>query len=216
VLSALRSVKPSAAQRRLDRCRRLDGHGPERPVARRRHPVGPGDLARVQTLVEADPTLAIFAASILGDIPRLEELLTANRSLVSAISSDGWTPLHLAAFFGKEDAVRLLLNKGASVKARSTNPMTNTPLHAAAAGKHAEIVTLLLEHGANANAQQSGGWTPLHSAAQNGDLESARALLAGGADASARADNQQKPLDLALTQGRQAMVEFLEAVGAKL
>ena len=175
-----------------------------------------GDLAHVQTLVEADPTLAIFAASILGDVPRLEELLMANRSLVSAISSDGWTPLHLAAFFGKEDAVRLLLNKGASVKARSTNPMTNTPLHAAAAGKHAEIVTLLLEHGANANAQQSGGWTPLHSAAQNGDLESARALLAGGADASARADNQQKPLDLALTQGRQAMVEFLEAIGAKL
>ena len=175
-----------------------------------------GDLARVQTLVEADPTLAIFAASILGDVPRLEALLTTNRSLVSAISSDGWTPLHLTAFFGKEDAVRLLLNKGASVKTRSTNPMTNTPLHAAAAGKHAEIVTLLLEHGANANAQQSGGWTPLHSAAQNGDLESARALLAGGADASARADNQQKPLDLALTQGRQAMVEFLEAVGAKL
>jgi len=67
-----------------------------------------------------------------------------------------------------------------------------------------------------ANAGISGGWTPLHSAAQNGDLESARALLAGGADASARADNQQKPLDLALTQGRQAMVEFLEAVGAKL
>ena len=98
-----------------------------------------GDLARVQTLVEADPTLAIFAASILGDLPRLEELLTGNRSLVSGISSDGWTPLHLAAFFGKEDAVRLLLNKGASVKARSTNPMTNTPLHAAAAGKHAEI-----------------------------------------------------------------------------
>jgi len=102
------------------------------------------------------------------------------------------------------------------VKARSTNPMTNTPLHAAAAGKHADIVALLLEHGANANAQQNGGWTPLHSAAQNGDLESARALLAGGADASARADNQQKPLDLALTQGRQAMVEFLEAIGAKL
>jgi hypothetical protein len=31
-----------------------------------------------------------------------------------------------------------------------------------------------------------------------------------------RADNNQKPLDLALTGGRQAMVEFLEANGAKL
>lgn len=175
-----------------------------------------GDLARVQALVEADPTLAIFAASIMGDVPRLEELLTGNRSLVSAVSSDGWTPLHLAAFFGKEEAVRLLLNKGASVQARSTNPMANTPLHAAAAGRHPEIVKLLLDRGASANAVQHGGWVPLHSAAQNGDLESARALLAAGADVSARADNNQKPLDLALTKAQQAMVEFLEANGAKL
>ena len=79
---------------------------------------------------------------------------------MSAVSSDGWTPLHLAAFFGKGDAARLLLNKGASVTARSTNQMANTPLHAAAAGKHAEIVKLLLDHGANANARQHGGWAP--------------------------------------------------------
>jgi len=175
-----------------------------------------GDLARVQTLVDADPSLAIFAAAILGDVERLEELLTGNRSLVSAVSSDGWTPLHLAAFFGKGDAARLLLNKGASATARSTNQMANTPLHAAAAGKHAEIVKLLLDRGANANARQHGGWAPLHSAAQNGDLDSARALIDAGADVSARADNNQKPLDLALTGAKQAMVEFLEANGASL
>jgi len=175
-----------------------------------------GDLARVQTLVDADPALAIFAAAILGDTGRLEELLTGNRSLVSVMSPDGWTPLHLAAFFGKGEAVRVLLNKGASPTARSTNQMANTPLHAAAAGKHAEIVKLLLDHGANANARQHGGWAPLHSAALNGDLDSARALLDAGADVSLRADNNQKPLDLALTGARQAMVEFLEANGARL
>jgi len=175
-----------------------------------------GDLPRVQALVDADPTLAIFAAAILGDTKRLEELLTGNRSLVTAVSSDGWTPLHLAAFFGRGDAARLLLNKGASVTARSTNQMANTPLHAAAAGQHADIVKLLLDHGASANARQHGGWAPLHSAAQNGDLESARALIDAGAEVSVRADNNQKPLDLALTKAQQAMVEFLEANGAKL
>jgi ankyrin repeat protein len=175
-----------------------------------------GDRARVQALVDADPTLAIFAAALLGDTERLDDLLTGNRSLLSAVSTDGWTPLHLAAFFGKEDAVRLLLNKGASVTARSTNQMANTPLHAAAAGKHAGIVRILLDHGAAANARQHGGWAPLHSAAQNGDLESARALVEAGADVSVRADNNQKPLDLALTGGRQEMVEFLEAIGARL
>ena len=175
-----------------------------------------GDLARVQALVDADPTLAIFAAALLGDIQRLEQLLAGNRSLVSVVSSDGWTPLHLAAFFGKESTARLLLNKGASATARSTNEMANTPLHAAVGGKHAAIVKLLLDHGAQANARQHGGWAPLHSAAQNGDLESARVLIDAGADVSARADNNQKPLDLALTKAQQAMVEFLEANGARL
>lgn len=93
-----------------------------------------GDSQRAAALVEADPSLAIFGAAIQGDVPRIEELLAGNRSLVSALSTDGWTPLHLAAFFGKADAARTLLNRGAEVNARSTNSMENTPLHAAAAG----------------------------------------------------------------------------------
>ena len=175
-----------------------------------------GDLARVAALVEAEPSLAIFAASMLGDTARIEELLAGNRSLVGMLSSDGWTPLHLAAFYGQEDAVRLLLNKGAPVAARSTNQMANTPLHAAAAGKHSGVVKLLLENGAKANAQQHGGWAPLHAAAQHGDLESARALIAAGADIGLRADNQQRPLDLAVLKAQQEMVDFLESNGAKL
>src|ERR1700730_8131009 len=116
-----------------------------------------GDQARVKELVAADPSLAIFAAAILGDTEQLTELLTANRSLIGLLSSDGWTPLHLAAFFGKTEAARLLLNKGAPVNARSTNPMENMPLHAAAAGRHFEVVKLLIEHGAPVNARQHGG-----------------------------------------------------------
>jgi uncharacterized protein len=173
-----------------------------------------GDLQRVAALVEADPALAIFAASILGETQQLEELLTANRSLVSALSSDGWTPLHLAAFFGRKEAAQALLNKGAEVNARSTNPMQNMPLHAAAAGRHTELAKLLLSRGATANARQHGGWTPLHAAAQHGDMEMAQALLDGGADVRSRADNSQTPLDIALTKGQQAMVDFLEANGA--
>jgi len=170
----------------------------------------------VQALVEANPTLAVFAAAILGQTEQLESMIAGDRSLVSAVSEDGWTPLHLAAFFGREETARMLLNKGAQTGVRSTNAMQNTPLHAAAAGKHAALVKLLIERGANANARQHGGWTALHGAAQSGDLESATALVDAGADVSARADNQQRPIDLALTGGHQAMVEFLEARGAAL
>src|SRR5262245_22571465 len=98
-----------------------------------------GDNDRVAALVAADPTLAIFAAAIQGDVARLEDLLVGNRSLVSAVSADGWTPLHLGAHFGRTEAVRLLLNKGARVDARSANALNNCPLHAAAAGKSAAV-----------------------------------------------------------------------------
>jgi len=175
-----------------------------------------GDLARVKELVAADPSLGIFAAAILGDTEQLDDLLTANRSLVGLLSADGWTPLHLAAFFGKTEAVRLLLNKGALVGARSTNPMENMPLHAACAGRHTEAAKLLIDHGASVNARQHGGWAPLHAAAQNGDMELAKALIAAGADVNARAENKQMPLDLALAKGQQAMVDYLESNGAKL
>jgi len=174
------------------------------------------DSARVQALVAADPTLAIFAAAIQGDTTRLESLLAENCSFTSAVSPDGWTPLHLAAHFGHTEAARLLLNKGAKVDARSTNAMHNCPLHAAAAGGSANVVKLLIEHGASVNARQHSGWTAIHAAAQTGDVEMASALSAAGADLSARAENQQRPIDLALTKGHQSMVEFLEANGASL
>lgn len=173
-----------------------------------------GDLSKVEALVDAKPSLAIFAAAILGQTDRLDAMITGDQLLVSAISEDGWTPLHLAAFFGKEDAARLLLNRGAQITARSTNAMENTALHAAAAGKHVALVNLLIERGAHVNARQRGGWTPLHAAAQSGDVAMAQALVDSGADISVRADNQQRPIDLALTGGHQQMVEFLETRGS--
>jgi uncharacterized protein len=175
-----------------------------------------GDSSQVTKLVAADPSLAIFAAAIQGDLATLETLVAGNRALISVQSSDGWTPLHLAAFFGKIEAARFLLNKGAEVNARSSNAMENTPLHAAAAGRHVDVIRLLLDRGASVNARQHGGWTAMHAAAQSGDLEIAKTLLAGGADVVARADNNQTPLDLALTKAQQGMVDYLEANGASL
>jgi ankyrin repeat protein len=175
-----------------------------------------GDFSKVAELVSADPSLGIFAAAIQGDVAALESLLAANRSLANAQSSDGWTPLHLAAFFGKVDAARFLLNKGAEVNARSANQMTNLPLHAAAAGRHTELIKVLIDHGASVNAKQHGGWTALHAAAQHGDIEIAKMLVDGGAEIAPRADNNQTPLDLALTKAHQMMVDYLEANGASL
>lgn len=150
-------------------------------------------------------------AAAMGDEKRLAAALAADQNALTSHSADGWTPLHLASFFGKKAAAEMLIQAGAPVLARSTNQLNNHPLHAAAAGKSRDVVALLLTHGADANATQAGGWTPLHAAAQNADVEMTKVLLANGANADVRADNGQSPLDLAMGQGSQEVVDLLMA-----
>jgi ankyrin repeat protein len=125
----------------------------------------------VRTLVDLGAELDVFSAAALGSLAALGEALH-QPGAVNAFAYDGWTPLHLAAFFGQLDAVRILLERGADLGAVSRNSMTNTPLHAATAGRHERIARLLLEHGADPQAIDAGGYTPAKIAAENGlDLE---------------------------------------------
>ncbi len=157
----------------------------------------------------------VFEVAALGDTARLNTLLDQDPTLLGAYSHDGWTALHLAAHFGRTDAARALLDRGANVTARSRNPLDNIPLHAAlAGGDNVALVTLLLEHGSDANTRQHGGYTPLHEAAQNGALGAARALLASGADVCAVTDKGETPLALALAQCHAEVADLLRQYGA--
>jgi hypothetical protein len=125
-------------------------------------------------LLEAGPEIGPLEAAALGDVARLQ---------VDARGGDGFTPLHLAAFFGGAEAVRALLAAGADPDADADNTFGVRPIHSAAAAGARESVQALLEAGADPNLRQrDGGYTPLHSAAHNGDAELVRLLLAHGAD----------------------------------
>ena len=154
--------------------------------------------------------LDVFEACIAGDGRRIDELLSGDPKLVNKYSHDGWTPLHLAAFFSDERMAAALLDRGADAHARSRNAMENTPIHAAAAARRPAVIAILLERGADVNARQHGGWTALHAASQNGDVSLVRLLLAHGADVGAQAANNQTPMDLAMTGGHQAVVDLLD------
>jgi len=167
-------------------------------------------------LLSLDPKLDMFEACAAGRTADVLRKIDADPKLLEAHSRDGWTPLHLAAFFGHPDLANALLDRGATVDARSTNAMQNTPLHAAAAGGKLALIELLAKRGADVNARQEGGWTALHSAAQTGNRAMVELLLANGADVQARAANNQCALDLALSRGHQEIAALLEELGATL
>ncbi|HUP91243.1 MAG TPA: ankyrin repeat domain-containing protein [Solimonas sp.] len=146
-------------------------------------------------------SLSIWEAAAMGAIEPLRQLLDERPELVNATASDGFLPLGLACFFGHEDAVRLLLERGADVNLASRNRMAAYPVNSAMTHAPPEravaILHLLLRAGADVNARQCRGHTPLHQAASRGASEVVELLLAAGADAGARADNGATPADLA-------------------
>jgi len=140
------------------------------------------DRPVLDALVAADPDMDVFDAAALGHIDRLQHRLDEDPGRATAFAGDGFTALHLAAFFGKAEAARVLLNAGASVDTYGRNDLANQPLHSAAAGRHIEVCRVLLAAGADVNATQHGGFTPLHASAQSGDVELSELFLSAGAD----------------------------------
>jgi len=168
-----------------------------------------------QLLLElgAEPTL--FEAAAAGLTDRVKALTQEAPSLVAAYSPDGFTPLHLAAFFGNAETARYLITQGAAVDARSTNGLANMPLHAALAGSRDEVARVLVEAGAGLNTADASGNVPLHLAAANGNAELVSLLLARGAQLNVHNHEGQTPLGLALIKGHPAVADLLRQAGGQ-
>lgn len=173
-----------------------------------------GDEQRVAALLAKDPELDVFEAAALGRTERVAELLDAQPDLVAAWAGDGFTPLHLAAFFRNPGTARLLVERGAPVDPVARHEQLRvTPLQSAVAAGQAGTAALLLDHGADPNARQEGRgrFTPLHSAAANGDEAIVDLLLARGADPASAADDGRTAADFASERGHDALAERLAA-----
>jgi uncharacterized protein len=173
------------------------------------------DRATTDALLAVDPELDVYEAATLGYLDRLRDRLDEAPGLVLALSADGYTALHLAAFFGKTESARALIDAGADVDAYSRNEMHVQPLHSAAAGRHHEVCRLLIAAGADINARQRHDWTPLHAASQHGDFEMVELFLSAGADPASRTDDGETPAETAEAAGHTDVARRLREVAAE-
>ncbi len=169
--------------------------------------------AIVNLLVARGADLSIFEACAAGELERVQRLLGEAPDAIAGYSEDGWTPLHLAAFFGHAKVVEQLLAHGADVAARSTNPTANTPLHAALAANQKMAAGLLLGHGADVDAEDAAGWRPLHLAAATNNLDAIKTLVAQGADVLAVNHEGVTAMALAEQKGHREAAAFLRRHG---
>jgi ankyrin repeat protein len=170
-----------------------------------------GHTDAVAALVEAGAPVNLFAAAATGRLETLDREIARGNPSVTDCAYDGWTALHLAAFFGRQAAAERLLAAGADPTAVSRNSMRNTPLHAALAGGHTDVALYLITRGADVNAVDAGRHTPLHIAAENGLIDAVRALVAAGADAHAVDAEDNTPLSRAAARNRHEVVDILNS-----
>ncbi len=73
-------------------------------------------------------------------------------------NNNGWTPLHMAAWNGRVEIARMLIDAGANVNVQ--NEWSNTPLHWAASRGQVKIVRMLIDAGARKDIQNNKGQIP--------------------------------------------------------
>ncbi|MBK7859884.1 MAG: ankyrin repeat domain-containing protein [Archangiaceae bacterium] len=130
----------------------------------------------------------VHALARAGSTERLAVLLARDPSLLHQVNGEGEQPLHQAAKYGEVETMRLLLDRGSDINARTprgVNPEGVTPLHLAAAFGYAEAVKLLLARGAEVDPKEETGMTPIMAAQAGGHAAVIELLTAAGADATA-------------------------------
>ena len=121
------------------------------------------------------------------------ELLLKANARTSGASARSETPLHVAADYGFDKCLGLLLEHGAPVDL-VCGTACKTALHLAAEDGSVGCARLLHDHGARLDMTTSRKQTALHLAAKAQSAELVELLLSWGADINARDSDQRTPL----------------------
>lgn len=180
--------------------------------------VGFGHVAQAEVLLKAGADPDVPCGKNMPPLSRASRSLTMTRCLlkngadVEARDDNGFTALHMAARFGKQDVVEALLEAGADVTAQAyvdtrwRGDSALTPLHVAARHYKLGGMSTLLRNDAEVNAKDGNGRTPLHvlctTAGRESDaVDAADLLLRSGADETLTDDIGRTPEQVMMRDG---------------
>lgn len=113
---------------------------------------------------------------------------------INMCNVNGYTPLHIAAKFGRTEILRMLLDSGALLNVHTYKTLY-TPLHLACIFQRIQIVRELLKCGnCKIDEQDTKGNTPLYYACIKNDVKIVEILLSNGADCTKKNYVGRSPL----------------------
>lgn len=139
-----------------------------------------------------------FDAIFRGDAAAVQEGIS--QGLVNT-TSEGWTPLHLAAGRRNAEIVKMLIRAGADPKAKGSSG--GIPLHDAVISGTAKITAVLIAEGSDPRAKSKSGRTPLHHALDRfcTMTEIIKMLIRAGCDLGVKGQNGRTLLHEAAEYG---------------
>jgi ankyrin repeat protein len=168
--------------------------------------------ASVNARNNEDLTPLHFAAD-----PAIVALLLDHRADMESVQKNHpskFTPLLSAAGHGHVESLKLLLKRGANIKATAYGRGA-TALHIAAMSNQAEAAKVLLAAGIKVDARDGDKATPLMIAAGEGNREIAEFLIQNGANVNAKGARDTTALQIAVAARKDSLVSLLLAHGAR-
>ena len=150
-----------------------------------------------------------------GRLSEVESAIAKDEELISSFLDDGFTPIGLATFFGKQEVAQYLFDMGADPSICADNPMKVNAMHAAAAIGNKELMELYVSNGYDANIPQMNDITPVQSAAYRGDLEMVQLLVRHGADPKIASVDGVDAIGYAKEGGHEEILFYLKTLKKK-
>ena len=148
----------------------------------------------------------VHSAARVSDVTKMKSTLPLGFS-VDLRDATGRTPLMYAAFDGKLEVVKGLIERGADPSLEDNRGWNS--LHLTSADGNPDIIELLLSNGPDIDSRTAEGFTPLMIAAFKAKLQAVKCLLEKGADPSLQDNRGWNLLHCASQGGDRRIIEVI-------